>query len=410
MHSNCSQVGVKKMKRKVNDINRRIVIFALRNIGNFGEELLCDTTRFLLRKVNPRIEINVAQFSPGTKDLYGIGFWRVIVGAFVERVSRVLPILRTYLLDLRFQVRDAAYCRVAISDADCVVTAYGMLKYSTQCAASGFYRLAKESARQGKPFFISAVSPQRPDVSDWRCRQLMRAINCQSVKMITTRDGKSGVDRIRSGYVTDNASCRILKVGDPALWAADCYGIHRREHSSTIGIGMVRSGVFEDYGGGVSAKELEIVYLQLIDDLERNHVDWRLFTNGMPDDIEFAKRLLSKKNYPQEKLLPRANDAAEFVRQIAGFKVVFGGRLHANIVSASLGIPFVGMRWDDKFAGFFASTGRSFFLLEPNELEEGAIYRRIKLACNSSVDMATIENLKMKTLHSFRMFSDEFII
>ena len=167
---------------------------------------------------------------------------------------------------------------------------------------------------------------------------------------------------------TSSASLSV----DPAVCAAEAYGIHTNPKSSTTGLGLsapirVESGNYAGSKSAFTAKRVKQFWIDLAELLESEHREFVFFTNGQSRrlclcskhccrDVRFksdeAARALGKSSCQ-----PRA-----LVEQVAQCQAIVAHRLHANIIAYSLGIPSVGLIWDNKVEEFGKITGRSRFL------------------------------------------------
>ncbi len=80
--------------------------------------------------------------------------------------------------------------------------------------------------------------------------------------------------------------------------------------------------------------------------LEEKHLEWTLFTNGDTYDELFAREVLEAVGHGEK--LPTPKDSVQLVQNISSFQGIIAGRMHSNIIAYSLGIPSVGMIWNQK--------------------------------------------------------------
>ena len=383
-----------------------VLLFALENINNVGEELLRETTEFLIRSISSNVEIKKAQFKPkNIQNKYKIAHR---LSYYVRRIAKFFKGNYAYrILNLSYKIKYTQYFEDQIKQADRVITSVGMFKYSTQDFSYIYHLVAKICQKYHKPLMISAPSVEAYNPKDWRSKQLVKAANIPSVKMITTRDGKAGLDLLKNYYYKKN---RFLYdcVGDPALWIPECYNIEKRNHtiSSTpyIGINVIRKGIFDDYNKSFSDDELIQIYVELIKQIEEKGWKWAIYSNGMPQDIDVIEKLQSITNFSQDHILNQPQNAKEFAKMIMGFDAVFGARLHSCITSVSLGIPVVGFIWDDKIRYFSETANLQPFFFEPKDMSAKRIVDTLELAMKSEYDNKTIDNLKNKTQSSIHKF------
>lgn len=254
---------------------KKIIIFSLDNLGNGGDEMLGDTTEYLVNK-SGNYEVERAQLKPHYKELGGWYAVEALIGNGIKWLSQKLPISQTNkyrLYSIAYRIQYNRYYAKKISGKDAVIYALGMLKYSTQNVSYVFELINRQASKKKVSVLMNAMSIEQSDKENWRYWQLVRAVNMPCVKMITTRDGKEGVERLRKDYIRREGITTDY-VGDPALWAPECYNIikHNQSNSPKLGIGLVRTNIFESYKGGVSSRELYSFYKELIKKANRGEL------------------------------------------------------------------------------------------------------------------------------------------
>lgn len=380
---------------------RRVAVFNLGSIGNFGDEIIADTTVWLIRSLRPDFETEFVQLQPLARHypisllpdyVFGRLCWTV-----VRRVLRHSPPSVRFPFDrLVWRMRNGRYFRSHLRGAAAAVYAMGMIKFRNQ----GFCHLAamvnEEATRLGIPVMLSAGSVAQVDPSDVRCRQLREALHEPSVRAISTRDGETGVERLRRDYGLDLPD--LSAVGDPALWIPECYGI-RRDPSACgpVGVNLARHGLFATYGSGADDASLVAFYGEFGRELDRRGVDWVLFSNGMDQDERFGRDLLAAHGWPAEKLLPRSQDVRGFIRRVGSFKAVFGLRLHSCLTAWSLGVPVAGVDWEDKIRCVAASLGASAHFIPARSLSATAAVDNLLRAMSEPIDQMALSRLREAT-------------
>lgn len=378
---------------------KRISIFAIENIGNGGDEMLCDTTIHLLNKVG-NYQISRKQLIPLYRDLGPAYLIDWCIGSGLIRMSyRLKGNFAHRIFDLGYIISNFRYIWRATKNADCIMYAVGMLKYSTQDHSHVFDLINRISSFRKIPVMMSAMSIEKPNESDWRYKQLIRAVNRECVKVITTRDGQGGLEILRKFYIKrDNIVLDF--VGDPALWASECYHIKKKENISKkiLGIGLIRTDIYSDYEGGLSSDELKDYYRRLVTHfMRRTDIEFKLFCNGTDSDFRFGQELLKEFDLSDEKLMPKPKSAKELVELISGFDMVFGARLHACITSVSLGVPVAGLLWDKKLDFFSKSVGLRDYFSSVEDVKGSKAIINLERSFTHKYDFDTIKKLKDKT-------------
>ena len=113
----------------------------------------------------------------------------------------------------------------------------------------------------------------------------------------------------------------------------------------------------------------------------------KLFTNGTKDDndaaMEVAERIKGK-GYLPEIVIP--TDAKELVMTLSMFRGVIAGRLHSCIISYSLGIPAIGLVWNDKLRLFGEESGHPENFIAVDALRPETVIERLEHAMARGYD------------------------
>jgi polysaccharide pyruvyl transferase WcaK-like protein len=383
---------------------KNIAVVGMSSFDNIGDIMLCDSVKYLVKRADA--EVNVF-----TVDMYPIYHERVRHNWTYQCLYRIYRNVRKkfprsmlcYLcgsLALK-KLLNIVKFEDQLRKADAMIVACGMVKFKTQDLDFIYEIILKISAKYRIPVMLDAVGVEKYDDRYVRAKYLRKALRSPWLKMITTREGNHGLNELKNGYQIAS-HIDIRAVGDPAFWIDECYGIQRKQNTETIGIGIIRPSIFEDYGKNTSSHKLWNIYKELLKKLEEEHLDWRIFSNGLVSDHVQAEKLLEELSISKDKLLPRPTNGPELLEQISGFKVVMGARLHACICAYALGIPSVGFIWYDKILHHEESIHNEKNFLKEEELTADNLLRVIKNAMKVTQPYDTNDRSawKNKTLQS----------
>lgn len=224
----------------------------------------------------------------------------------------------------------------------------GIIKYKYEHFYESIFEILQVANEHHIPVFFNSVGVEGYDGTDERCLQLKQALNFDCVKGITVRDD---LETLQNHYLEAGRAAAIdtAAVIDTAVYTQEVYGIQKGAQSHTIGIGIVRSRLFEDNELPQVTKECQLkLWAGIVHELEEHGYRWKLFVNGLHSDYEFAKEVLQYIGRQQELLVERPTEGKELVQTIAGFEGIIACRMHANIIAYALGIPSVGLVWNRK--------------------------------------------------------------
>ncbi len=270
----------------------------------------------------------------------------------------------------------------------------GIIKYKYE----NFYRytfdIINEAQKYNIPVYFNAVGVEDYDGNNENCLLLKDAVNKDCVKAISIRDDAQLFEK---SYNT-NKNIKIISVFDSAVWAKDVYKKTLSEKSGGyIGLGIAREGLFVDNGVDFVDKQFQLDYWKnTVSLLEEKGYKWKLFTNGAYSDEIFALEILDYIGHGEK--LPRPLVSSELVNGINSFDAVIATRMHSNIVAYSLGIPSVGLVWNDKLKMWGEKIGHPERFILPENLTADntvcALENAIKDGCGkaSKTDKKSVLN------------------
>lgn len=243
-----------------------------------------------------------------------------------------------------------------IAKADLIIFGGGgVIKYKYQDFPQRISYFIKIAERHRIPVLFSAVGVEGYDDTDERCLMLKEALNSPSVRHATTRDD---LDTFRK-YFDLNPEKLAGLCTDPAVFTPQVFGVKKAPGASTIGISVVRGRLFKtNEKPWTESDEMDFV-CGLIDVLESRGADYVLLSNGLHTDEIFMRHIAMHRGIPEARLILDINDSDTLINIIANLKGLIAFRLHANIIASSLGVPSVGLEWNEKVRFFFSSVGRA---------------------------------------------------
>lgn len=386
---------------------KTVALVALRTINNVGEELLDINTEYLLKKTNSNLKIKKIELNPSKGELLPKYFLQCVFAKVLRFISDILPICnyKFIIKNLAYKIKLTPYFKEKLKDIDDLIYCVGMLKYSTQDFSYIYNIINKIASQNNISIMMSAMSIENSNKNDWRCRQLKEAVNCSSVKFITTRDNIEELELLRSYYLYEDSNVISRVVGDPALWTKQTYEIREKRTTSTvIGVGLIRLNIYKDYGYNITEEELYDFYKKILLCLSEKGYNWKLFCNGMEEDYKVGERLINELSLSKDKLCARPKDANDLITLLSGFQRVLGARLHSCITSYALGIPVVGLIWDNKLRAFAKKIEHDEFFIEPENLNVEYVVDRLEAVTSKEYNLELMEELKNSTYKSIKEF------
>jgi len=393
---------------------KQIAIIGLYTIPNMGDKILCETSRFLTKKLKEDYSIKEIDVCPRYKvDYQGFEYIKyrfarlliVLGGIFFKYENK--SFLRYQYEYFMWWIRLNRYYHKQLKDADAIIFAGGgFIKFRTQGLNYYVEQIVKIAKKKNIPVMMNGVGIEGYAEDDIRCQRLKGILNSECIKVITTRDD---YDVLKNNYMT-NSNTLIAHVGDPALWIPECYGIKKNPNATIIGINVIRGKIYKDYGNQYSYEELKSFYKDLIKTVEDRGHNWVLFSNGMKSDQAFGLELLKEMNLPSASyLMPAPETSEDLIGMIANFSCILGTRLHACITAYSIDVPVVGLIWNEKIRIFSDIIGKKENFFEENELNVDDVLDRMEQSIHESYDVSIRNNLKNLTKNYLEIFLKQLI-
>lgn len=342
---------------------KKILIFSRLEVENYGDPIIADCCKYLIEKVAEKQQVLV---KTTMADIY-------------EPNMNVLK--------HQLQGQDAV-----------VFPGGGMNSPRFNRMVITILDLLKEEGNTS--VFFNAIGIARYNPKKGNPTLLKEMLNRKEVKQVTTR---GSIKKLRKYLSTEKAYPPRL-VLDPAVWVNEAYGIERRADAQIIGVGIIRPEIFMRNGNAFTVEEVYQLYMNIIEELESRGYEWQLFTNGWREDYQFGVKLLKRMGRDRRVYLgDNVASARELVEKIAGYRAVVAARLHANIIATSLGVPSIGLVWNDKM-NMFASTVNCAERYISGEalLDTQHIINQMEEAITNGYDMDKINQMKRKTIRTIK--------
>lgn len=331
-----------------------ILLVGLTKDNNLGDPIIAESVEYAIRKFYPYANIEYACLDEF--DHKGIFWIRVL--SKLQRMYNIPPFKTLNLLYKR-------YFKKILKNKDIgILTGGGLIKYKNQFF-NGITGLIEAAEDLGVPIAINSVGVEGYDATNKKCLALKKVLKSHAVKYVSTRDD---LTTLIEKYYDHRPEIPVIGTADPAILVSEEYDKSQSVKNS-IGIGVCRFSIFEEYGCSQSADEIHDLYLNTILRLIERGNSIELFTNGGQSDNVYAKALqeeLASKGYDISLKIPKTSE--ELVKIISLFSQIIAVRMHACILAYSLGIPTVGLVWNDKLQFWAQKTEQSKNFLRENDI------------------------------------------
>lgn len=250
---------------------------------------------------------------------------------------------------------------------NCDIVVFGgapMFNYHYQIFYERTATICELAQEYHKPVIFSAIGIEKYDDENEKCQRLKQAINLECVKQITTRDGFEELKKYR-----ERDDIHIAKVSDPAVFTRNVFAPYIADKSrNKVGIFILRANGFVDNGVPFTQEQAADLWIQLGSELERRDVEYEYVTSGHFGDEAFLDYLIRERGVPENKCVFNMNFPEQLIRKISSYDVILSTRLHPSIISYSLGVPSVGLVWNEKVRRFYENIGQADRVKNVNEV------------------------------------------
>lgn len=380
----------------------RIVIAGLPYSENVGDGVVSDCVAWALNADVPGVEIQLLDIAGRA----GPGDRSVRHRSVAVRLLDQLPgLLRRQLVGawfIRQRRRTDPVWRHLLGAADLIVVPGGQLFSGLDLNfPRKLARVAFLAGTSDVPIVIGAVGVTR----DWSpaARRMFRELLRAEVPFVGVRD-QAAVEAWRSQF---GPELQPELLPDPGVLARSCYGPVASIEDAPIGVSIAGVDTLAYHadmpiaGAGTfpAAINLTAMLRGLVLELVARGHRVRLFCNGSAEDAAALEALAADPLLSEAMVGAQVEVARppltgrELAEIVAPCRTVIAHRLHACVVAYAYGVPIIGLAWDRKVSGFFASVGLSDFMVEDPlarssvvaDLAETALRRGIDLEAHAAV-------------------------
>lgn len=361
---------------------KRICFVGLYEDRNFGDPIIADCTEWLYKNELGSQDVSIKRICLDYVEKHP---------SFIERLkNKVGQKLHNDYVDQNNeeQLIDKyyKYFRKQFRDIDvAILVGGGLIKYTYQSFSASISGLLKAAQSYNKKVIFNSVGIEGFDADNRRCLRLKEMLHLSCVKAISTRDD---ITKLCNSYFDGSPTIPCHYVCDPAVWVSEVYGIVRKEHNRTIGIGIGRGGLFEDNGIAYSSEDFKQLYLHLIERLLNSGYNVELFTNGIGADNDFAQTIQQALKEELNVMLKLSipTTPRDLVNLISEYKAIIAARLHATIIAYSLQIPAIGLVWNNKLTFFGKNINAEDYFIQKDNFSPSYILHMLETSIAKGYD------------------------
>lgn len=375
-----------------------VVLCGVRYSPNLGDGVLADCLAWLLRERHPGLQTRFLDLAGRTD------FGQVTVPGR-RHVVRLINALPSAVSDALFETLLARKVRrdlrpawgEVLRGADAAVIGGGqILSDASPNFPVKLSGLVEELGEHRVPAAFCACG-----ASEFRggrgTEAFRRMLTANAVKYTSLRDDRS---RERVARLTGRGTPPMAV--DPAVHVADAYATELasvKRDRYDLAIGVADPGNLR-FSSGVELPppaRIAAAFARVCRDVVGQGRSVLLFTNGAAEDEQFLDQLIASQGLDRVKGVVRAKAPVrpgELIASIASARVVIAHRMHASIIAFGLGVPTIGLEWDDKVRSFYELSGRGEWLVPRGPLDAEHLTRRVADAWDSCVDPEALARLR----------------
>lgn len=389
---------------------KMISVVGMPNTNNFGDPILLENTVSLIKSVVPDENINIVDLELGGLSDQRRFFYKLtrkVLSIFLNKKS--LKYYK-YLIYIQKVVLKNFYIKKLERSKVIIFAGGGLIKYSYQEVGMRVALIVEIAKELNIPVMLNAAGVEGYNGKHPTAVYLKDAINNGTVKVITTRDD---LKTLTDNYLETNSNIRAAWVPDSAWWSDVTYNVNVDvTKNNTIGIGLIRKGIFRDNGLNFSDDQSFEFWRNICNELNHRGIKFEFFTNGVGSDSLFVDEFMS--NNPQfsnvRVRIPR--NAEELISIISTYDRIFACRMHASIVAYSLGIPSIAIQWSNKLKMFYEQINHVDRIINTVEMEKMSSNEIINILLNatySKKDLLFKEKNREITRTQLKCFLNEYL-
>lgn len=239
--------------------------------------------------------------------------------------------------------------------------------------------------KYGKPVIFSAIGIEGYSSKNKKCQRLKQTLNFDCVRQITTRDDLDALHK----YV-ENERIVTGKVADPAVWCSRVFQDHISKKNTgarkKIGIFVLRANGFRDNKIDFTFDSATELWRGIAGALDKKGYDCEFLTSGHFSDESVLDYLARNTEIDEKKCIFNMNTPERLIQRVSSCDAVISCRLHPSIVAYALGVPSLGIVWNDKVKFFYEGIGCADRIVETSDPDPDRIVEKLERAISEGVE------------------------
>lgn len=344
---------------------RKFIIIGDASSTNLGDPILTYCCRYIVEKAVTELGIkqyqievfDIANRSKNTNEI--VSAPTKVVNYRHNHLIYLLRIIKELTLWYVFEQKNftSRLRKLEITKSSVIIIAGGAFISNSLFYALRIREIIRLSEEIGCKVIFNAVGIEKTIENSRVVKYIVcKYLESESIVGFSTRDHIEDVEKI-----TTRDKFKLL-VPDAGLFASEvyskcCVNVHNAQQC--VGISVISYDAYKSIAKNdsratkITPELLLSFWAAVIKKIQTRKISVKILTNGGAGDYEMALQLVELlKLNPSEILLPLARTPEELIKQLNSFSSVMAHRLHACIISASLGKTIVPVIWSDKVSSF----------------------------------------------------------
>lgn len=317
--------------------------------NNLGDQLVYETAQYQLEQIYPNATFSILDIMGRTAPIDQHTLNKPTNRSVKEQVRYFLgkSSLLNNVLSKRSASKLCKYYDSVISQGKYDLAVFTGGQLISDIFVEYIYTICNLFSKHKIPFVFNAVG--LGVISRISIKRYKAVFSFPEMKAITCR---SNGDTFNHLFFSGN---NAVETFDTAITVSEQYVRSKVPANTVVGLGVMSTT-------RIPHNRLIDFWTEIICQLEKDNINWRMFTTGCFSDYELAREILNcmhiTDNQIEEKLLGNPKSTRELAENIQSFSFILSFRLHSHIIAYSYGIPSSAIVWDNKLNDFFTKVGR----------------------------------------------------
>ena len=360
--------------------------------SNLGDQLVCETTKYLVSKYVPISNIFYLDIMlRENKNNKNVSDEKTLFNIIKNKIS-INNVIKQYIKKIILK-KKYEICINKINPDIVIFTGGQLLSTTFYTYLNAMFEVLNNKKI---PIYFNSVGIGK--LSNKAKKTYINILSSKNIFKITCRCSSN---RIIDAFNLNKDL--VEETFDSGILCDKIVNVNRENINECVGLGIM-------YSNRIPEEIIINFWTKIISELLIQDISFKLFTTGSQQDNVLANKIIKKNKLSKEYVYTYPKTIVDMISQISTFKIILSFRLHSHIVAYSLGIISIGIIWDNKIIDFFHKINRDKYCFSINEDYQKIIetikyclylkqYNDKKIICNKLITEKIFENNIQKIIH-----------